>query len=387
MGTAVATTGARTTRALAVLVAGVLAVGALLVGGHEADAKTAKVTAAKAADGTLSWSVSPYVMGANPAAPSLAEVRAAEPPATYAAGDGLGVHRRHRDLRAEDGCDDHLVPRCAGVREHELRQLRVQVRQPDPDAGRRRHRHAGGRRVGAGARWCALRGRDEDRAPRRHRGDADRDQEEGRAGGDAHRVRRSAAHRRRRPVAVLQADGQHERQLQDPGVRSRWRSTSSPRRHRRTDAARSGRVGRADPHRPEHEADGGLDRGLEVTVCFARHPPCAHTRHDEGHGLGVVDDLRCERAVVGAVAEDAAQDLVERAGVLEDAPERILGEDVASAPPGGRWWVAKYRSWRSTNTRSRSTGLATRCSSTRSPSTKCAISSSVYATSNASFDG
>jgi hypothetical protein len=75
-------------RAAAVLVAAVLA-GALLVGGQGAGAAdTRKAATAKAADGTLTWGVSGYALGANPSAMSLSEVHVAEAPATFVAGTG-----------------------------------------------------------------------------------------------------------------------------------------------------------------------------------------------------------------------------------------------------------------------------------------------------------
>ncbi|MET0627392.1 MAG: HtaA domain-containing protein [Acidimicrobiia bacterium] len=76
-------------RGLVALVAGVLALSGLLVaGGTVADAAAAKTSTTKVKDATLAWTVSQYVMGANPAAGSLAEVRVAEAPATFVAATG-----------------------------------------------------------------------------------------------------------------------------------------------------------------------------------------------------------------------------------------------------------------------------------------------------------
>ncbi|HEX5588231.1 MAG TPA: HtaA domain-containing protein [Acidimicrobiia bacterium] len=76
-------------RAVAVLVAGVLALGSVLfVGGSAAEAAATKSSTTKVEDATLAWTVSQYVMGANPAVPSLSEVRRAEAPATFVAATG-----------------------------------------------------------------------------------------------------------------------------------------------------------------------------------------------------------------------------------------------------------------------------------------------------------
>jgi Htaa len=83
--------GKRASRALvAVLIAvliAVVAVGGLaLVVGQDAGA--AKKKEAKVSDGTMTWSVSNYVLTANPATLSVAEVHNAETPATFADGAG-----------------------------------------------------------------------------------------------------------------------------------------------------------------------------------------------------------------------------------------------------------------------------------------------------------
>lgn len=89
MGTTVVADQKRRVRAVAALVAGMLALGgALLVGGNAAEAAATKSSTTKVQDATLAWTVSQYVMGANPAAPSLAEVRQAEAPATFVAATG-----------------------------------------------------------------------------------------------------------------------------------------------------------------------------------------------------------------------------------------------------------------------------------------------------------
>jgi hypothetical protein len=75
-------------RGLVALMVGALALGGvLLVGGHDAGA-AAKKTTAKVSDATMAWGVSQYVLGANPAATSLAEVQLAESPTTFTEGTG-----------------------------------------------------------------------------------------------------------------------------------------------------------------------------------------------------------------------------------------------------------------------------------------------------------
>ncbi|MET0894260.1 MAG: HtaA domain-containing protein [Acidimicrobiia bacterium] len=76
----------RSVRSLAAVVVGALALGVLLVPG--AGAATKKSTTTKATAGTLTWTVSQYVNGANPAVSSLSEARTAEPPATFNATSG-----------------------------------------------------------------------------------------------------------------------------------------------------------------------------------------------------------------------------------------------------------------------------------------------------------
>ena len=79
--------GRRSTRALVALVIAVVAVaGVALVGGQDAGA--AKKKAAKVSDATMTWAVSDYVLTANPATLSVAEVHNAEAPATFADGTG-----------------------------------------------------------------------------------------------------------------------------------------------------------------------------------------------------------------------------------------------------------------------------------------------------------
>jgi hypothetical protein len=89
---------ARGFRGVAASVTGVLALGGVLLGGGGVADAAASKTSTKVADASLTWTVSQYVMGANPAAGSLAETRTAEPPATFNAttgwqfADGTGTY-------------------------------------------------------------------------------------------------------------------------------------------------------------------------------------------------------------------------------------------------------------------------------------------------------